>query len=330
MISPGDQGKQVLDLQQRLLKLGYAISSAERDGWFGPSTEEALIAFQRERRLRPDGLCGEQTWSELLEANHRLGDRLLYEKTPSLKGDDVAALQHRLNSLGFHSGREDGIFGKATGQAVRTFQRNVGVVVDGIFGPDTHLALERLGFHGGLSVATIREIEELRSGRPEGSHLSIHLSVQPELDVLGLAVQRALSADGHSTVIMPSDSDEVVADRANLANLDLLLSLRQGDGPLSSIVYFAGRHTRSERAFHLATHIANACQRHSTLATIELYGRPHPLLRQTSMPALIFELGLTGEEMGRTLVQHSSEIGRLIASGIYTAFRTAESTSLSS
>ena len=323
MIFPGAQGNEVLDLQQRLLKLGYAISSAERDGWFGPSTEEALIAFQRERRLRPDRICGTQTWSELLEANHRLGDRLLYQKTPMLKGDDVAALQHRLNSLGFHSGREDGMFGRATGDAVRTFQRNVGVVVDGIFGPDTHAALERLGFHGGLSVATIREIEDLRTGRPDGSQLTIHLSVEPELDVLGLAVQRALSADGHATVVMPSDTDEIVAERANQAHLDLLLSLRQGTTGHPSILYFMGRHTRSEQGFHLARHVAHACARHSGLRDIELSGRPHPLLRQTSMPALIFELGLSSEDMGRALVHHSSEFGRLIASGIYTAFRTA-------
>ena len=49
-----------------------------------------------------------------------------------LRGDDVAELQQRLCTLGFDTGRVDGIFGDATVRALGEFQRNAGLPVDGI------------------------------------------------------------------------------------------------------------------------------------------------------------------------------------------------------
>ena len=51
-----------------------------------------------------------------------------------LRGDDVAELQQRLCTLGFDTGRVDGIFGDATVRALGEFQRNAGLPVDGIVG----------------------------------------------------------------------------------------------------------------------------------------------------------------------------------------------------
>ncbi len=45
---------------------------------FGASTEEAVKAFQQRRGLPSDGMVGEDTWGELVEAGYRLGDRVLY------------------------------------------------------------------------------------------------------------------------------------------------------------------------------------------------------------------------------------------------------------
>ncbi len=95
--------------------------------------------------LRVDGICGPETWAALVESGFRLGDRLLYLRRPMLRGDDVIELQRRLNVLGFDAGREDGIFGPATGRALTEFQRNVGLAADGIFGPDTAHELGRIG-----------------------------------------------------------------------------------------------------------------------------------------------------------------------------------------
>jgi peptidoglycan hydrolase-like protein with peptidoglycan-binding domain len=42
-----------------------------------------------------------------------------------------------LNDLGFNSGEEDGIFGAKTNNAVTSFQRQFGLVADGVVGPKT-------------------------------------------------------------------------------------------------------------------------------------------------------------------------------------------------
>ncbi|TYP48696.1 spore cortex-lytic enzyme [Thermosediminibacter litoriperuensis] len=67
-----------------------------------------------------------------------LGDRLLKQ---GCKGEDVAQLQYRLNSLGFWSGKVDGIFGPLTKNAVIRFQKSRGIKVDGIVGPQTLKAM---------------------------------------------------------------------------------------------------------------------------------------------------------------------------------------------
>ncbi|WP_088104932.1 peptidoglycan recognition protein family protein [Halalkalibacter urbisdiaboli] len=57
------------------------------------------------------------------------------------QGDDVQALQERLDRLGFMPGPIDGIFGPKTYDAVMRFQRAAGISVDGIVGPETRAAL---------------------------------------------------------------------------------------------------------------------------------------------------------------------------------------------
>ncbi|MEP9372600.1 peptidoglycan-binding protein [Mesorhizobium sp. KR1-2] len=61
------------------------------------------------------------------------------------KGNAVRSLQSSLNEIGIPSPRlmVDGDFGPATERAVRAFQKDFGLVVDGIAGPQTCTALTR-------------------------------------------------------------------------------------------------------------------------------------------------------------------------------------------
>jgi murein L,D-transpeptidase YcbB/YkuD len=54
----GDKGIAVLQLQQQLIKLGYAIRP---DGDFGIQTESAVKVFQQEVGLTVDGMVGRKT-----------------------------------------------------------------------------------------------------------------------------------------------------------------------------------------------------------------------------------------------------------------------------
>jgi N-acetylmuramoyl-L-alanine amidase len=61
------RGDDVINLQERLLELGYDAGPA--DGIFGPATEAGLRAFQRDYGLTSDGTCGPAT----LRALRQLG-----------------------------------------------------------------------------------------------------------------------------------------------------------------------------------------------------------------------------------------------------------------
>ena len=56
-------------------------------------------------------------------------------------GTEVKNIQTKLKSLGYYKGRVDGIYGTQTKNAVTAFQRNCGITVDGIAGPQTLLYL---------------------------------------------------------------------------------------------------------------------------------------------------------------------------------------------
>lgn len=66
------------------------------------------------------------------------------------RGQEVREIQQKLRELGIYSGSVDGVYGTATQKAVRQFQKNCGLTVDGIAGPKTLLYLG-LGSGGGSS-----------------------------------------------------------------------------------------------------------------------------------------------------------------------------------
>lgn len=70
-----------------------------------------------------------------------LGDRLLGR---GVRGDDVRELQSRLAQLGYPVGPFDGKFGPKTEAAVRKFQQDYGLRVDGLAGTRTVAELKRL------------------------------------------------------------------------------------------------------------------------------------------------------------------------------------------
>ena len=66
-LTRGAKGSFVLILQRRLIALGYELPQWGADGEMGIETEYALRALQYDRDLEVDGICGEQSWSALLD-----------------------------------------------------------------------------------------------------------------------------------------------------------------------------------------------------------------------------------------------------------------------
>ncbi len=69
MLKQGDRGAEVVDLQKKLVQLGYEI---EVDGIFGPITRWAVLNVQAMFGYDIDGLVGPAT-GLLIEAQHAYG-----------------------------------------------------------------------------------------------------------------------------------------------------------------------------------------------------------------------------------------------------------------
>ena len=62
-LGSGDTGEDVRSIQGLLPARGYTVSM---DGAYGPRTHSAVTALQHAKSLSPDGICGQQTWTKLL------------------------------------------------------------------------------------------------------------------------------------------------------------------------------------------------------------------------------------------------------------------------
>lgn len=146
----GDQGLDVKYIMQRLYDLEYYNKKV--DEIFGSGMLKAVKAFQKKNGLTADGKVGPATLKALFSDSVLDADDAIpapEEQIPEGrtmvkgdKGDDVKAAQIRLTILGYYDGKLDGIFGKGTLAAVRSFQARNALTVDGKIGPRTLAKLQ--------------------------------------------------------------------------------------------------------------------------------------------------------------------------------------------
>jgi len=139
-LTVGSTGKDVRQLQQRLIALGWL--DGEADGEYGEATAAAVKAFQAAmRNLWDDGIAGPDTQNALYSSSAKKADKAVASTGSKLQqgseGDAVKTLQKRLKELGYLTGSADGKYGEATKAAVIAFQKNNGLTVDGIAGAGT-------------------------------------------------------------------------------------------------------------------------------------------------------------------------------------------------
>lgn len=343
----GDRGPAVAEVRARLARLGLiagshhvrtedslralmyasdsAIEAVDPSQWettglisavFDADVEEAVRRFQRERGITVDGIVGPETFRRLEEARWRLGDRMLsYQPGHPLIGEDVVQLQRQLNRMGFDSGKEDSHFGPLTDRGLREFQRNTGVAVDGIAGPETLRALGRLHRTvGAESAHNAREryaLPMLQTGiagksviidaSPGSTDASAPMGGQAGATVTGTIARltaHRLSARG--AVVSHTESygssgeplDELARARiCNEGDFDLALSLHidysvENAPPLA--VYFYGRSTQSFSAAgrSAAETLAEMLAASTAEAACTVDARTWDILRATRMPSV--------------------------------------------
>ena len=301
------------DLQRRLRDLGLP-SAPDAEGDFGPGTRAAVEAFQHRRGLRVDGLCGRQTWSALVEAGFRMGDRFLYHRRPMLRGDDVADLQRRLSALGFDTGRVDGIFGEQTASALAEFQRNTGLAADAILGASTLRELRRVTprYPDPELVSAVRDRERMR--RAPRTLLGRHIAVGEEggLDALTAAVRRRLVGEGAMVVPVLHPEGSAQAEQANTAGVEVYLGLRlDPDRERCAAAYYAGYQYESPGGRRLAELVQALGAAALGVSPEGAHGMSLDVLRETRMPAVVCEVGPPS-----LVVRHTAALASALAEAL--------------
>jgi len=131
-LSIGSSGSDVRRAQRLLVEMKL-LDFPGIDGSFGPQTQSAVEAFQSSAGLAVDGVIGPATWGALP------ADPNTPELAQGATGLVVAALQEGLSAYAnedpnTNPGAIDGAFGPMTDAAVRAYQGDRGVAVDGVVG----------------------------------------------------------------------------------------------------------------------------------------------------------------------------------------------------
>ena len=349
LLRRGDVGTDVAEIRSTLTRLGLLPpTDPQAPPVFDQQVEHAVRAFQQQRGLIIDGIVGPATYRALRDATFSLGDRpLAFLMSQPTTGDDVLMLQERLLELGYDAGRANGVFGQQTEQALKNFQRDYGLIVDGMCGPDTVRALRQLQpkVRGGRPVL-LREQEQVRTA---GSRLSgKRIVIDPghggqdrgvivdgisEADLmldLARRLEGKMAATGMEALLTRGPHncpDEAERARfANEAGADLILSLHS-DGNRSphaqgvaTFHYGTGNGTSSTVGEALAGFIQREVAARTSMRNCGTHPKTWDLLRLTRCTAVRVEVGyLTNPEDRARLA--TAGFRDIVAEGILVAVK---------
>lgn len=304
-------------MQARLRALGYDVGMDGVDGLFGEDTHKAVELFQQRNGLLADGVVGENTWCELVESRYEPGERLLYLRIPPFRGADVIKLQRSLNCLGFNAGPEDGIFGSMTERAVLDFQKNAGLIMDGMVDDSVLRVMDKVtkdgephgdegkipdrdgGYLSGRSLSELKFAIDAGHGGDDPGAVSQEGVTEKELCLkIAAGVARLLEAAGAQVVrIREGDQEISLYERpaaANLADADVCLSIHLNSNSNSqaqgaSAYYFCRQGYYSERGRMLAEHIVARMSERLDIPALPVLGRNYTILREGEMATVMVE-----------------------------------------
>jgi len=135
-IALGNSGTRVIQIQQRLITLGYMPEGSDT-GVFDQATQEGVNRFLSAVGRTPNGMLTLDMQDFLLSSGAPAQGGSVavadYEDlTPGDSGDAVLALQRRLVELGYADGTPNGKYGPATISAVSFYQQCNGLEQDGL------------------------------------------------------------------------------------------------------------------------------------------------------------------------------------------------------
>ncbi len=126
VLSPGDRGVRVRELQGRLTQLAWYVPPMS--GSYDRATRTAVSGFQAKRGFEPTGVVEPRTWRRLVTMTRTpTSDEMFNRSGPALleggdRGAEVRVLQARLRQVDWFAGDVSDVYGPRTTAAVRGFQ----------------------------------------------------------------------------------------------------------------------------------------------------------------------------------------------------------------
>jgi peptidoglycan hydrolase-like protein with peptidoglycan-binding domain len=212
ILRQGSKGSAVAELQQLLQSKGFY--SGKIDGDFGAGTTNAVLKFQKENGLVPDGIVGSSSWAKLRVVVIPTSAQGLPTLLPGSKGAAVSQAQQLLKDKGYYQGRIDGDFGVGTRDAIAVFQRANGLTIDGKVGEQTWKKLQAPAIADVTPPVTVVEI--VRPSSPTPTPVTPSPTPTPSIFVPSPTISVTANNPSVSTPLpVPSASAISLVDAAN-------------------------------------------------------------------------------------------------------------------
>ena len=130
-----------LDIQKFLANNGFQPGPI--DGQSGPKTVSAIKAFQKISGLLADGIAGNKTKAAMRAYTGCTTNSCIARDNRSANLESVEGVQTYLSNNGFNPGIIDGEMGSYTKEAIKAFQRKVGLIPDGVAGTRTKSEMKK-------------------------------------------------------------------------------------------------------------------------------------------------------------------------------------------
>ena len=133
------------EIMMQIVLKSYGYYEGIIDGQFGSISKKALINFQAQHELSPDGVVGPETCHFLLNKKNIQPKNITVTISNVEKkySEEIYNAQLILKELGLYTSDLDGINGPGTQNAIKIFQQKSGLKPDGILGPNTKNALSK-------------------------------------------------------------------------------------------------------------------------------------------------------------------------------------------
>ena len=327
---------EIATIQAQLNKKGCSVGTV--DGIAGPATYNAVISFQNKNGLTADGQVGTATWDILFDtvSGGTTYTRILKVTSPLMYGEDIKAVQNKLNSLGYNCGTADGYYGNATKSAVVSFQSAKGIDTDGVVGPTTWNALFNSSSSSGSGTLPGGPIKVfIDAGHGDTDPGAVGNGLKEKNIVLNIATKLGALLNGREISIKYSRTNDTylsLEDRARLANAwgaDLFVSIH-ANSATSSV---RGTECYTHPTANTATKTLSANISRSIASKFGIPNRGHKeanfaVLRLSNMPAILVETAFISNSSDANLLNtRQDDFANAIFNEILNYFNMSISTS---